>query len=65
LRAYFSDTIQLTRLDESLPDIINTDASGKAVAAVVMQMNRGSWTCIVSTALRMLNVIQRRYSVAE
>ena len=30
---------------------ITTDASGKAVAAVLMQINRDSGTCIVSTYL--------------
>jgi hypothetical protein len=35
LRARFSDTIRLTHPNESLPDTINTDASGKAVAAVL------------------------------
>jgi hypothetical protein len=49
----------------SLPYIINTDASGQAIGAVLMQTNDEGETFIVSTASRVLNPIERRYSVAK
>jgi hypothetical protein len=65
LRAKFAYSIHLIHPDESLPYTINTDASGKAVAGILMQTNRDGETFIVSTASRVLNPTEQRYSVAE
>jgi hypothetical protein len=40
LRAKFAHSIQLVHPDETLPYSINTDASIKAIGAVLMQTNR-------------------------
>jgi hypothetical protein len=48
-----------------LPYIINTDASLKAIAGVLMQTDRDGKTHVVSTASRVLTQTERRYTVAE
>jgi hypothetical protein len=50
LREKFAHTIHLIHPDDNLPYIIHTDASWKAVAAVLMQTKEGGETRIVSTA---------------
>jgi hypothetical protein len=55
LRARFADSIHLVHPDVSLPYAINTDASGRAIGAVLMQTNGEGETFIVSTASRVLN----------
>jgi hypothetical protein len=37
LRSKFAESIHLVHPDESLPYFVNTDASGKAIGAVLMQ----------------------------
>jgi hypothetical protein len=65
LRARFAESIYLVHPDVSLPYTIHTDASGQAIGAVLMQTNASGETFIVSTASRVLNPAERRYSVAE
>jgi hypothetical protein len=65
LRSKFAESIHLIHPDESRPYIINTDASGRAIGAVLMQVNSGGETQIVSTASRVLNPAEQRYTVAE
>jgi hypothetical protein len=48
-----------------LPYSIDTDASNKAIGAVLKQTGRDNETLIVSTALRVLSPVESRYSVAE
>jgi hypothetical protein len=45
--------------------LINTDASGKAIGAVLWQTDRNGEKNIVSTASRVLTSAERNYSVAE
>ena len=65
LRERFAHSIHLIHLDDNLPYIIHTEASGKAVAAVLMQTKDDDETRIVSTALRLLTLAERRYSTCE
>jgi transposase InsO family protein len=65
LRSKFAESIHLIHPDESRPYMINTDASGRAIGAVLMQVNSGGETQIVSTASRVLNPAEQRYTVAE
>jgi len=48
-----------------LPYIIHSDASRRAVAAVLMQTNENGETRILSTASRELTLAERRYSTCE
>jgi hypothetical protein len=64
LRSKFANSVHLLHQDESLPYTINTDASGKAIGAVLMQTNRQGETYLVSTASRVLSQTERLYSVA-
>jgi hypothetical protein len=50
LRDKFADIIYLVHTDENLPFIINTDASAKAIGAVLLQQDREGNTNIMSTA---------------
>lgn len=63
-RAKFADSIHLVHRDVSLPYTVNTDASGRAIGAVLMQ-TYGEGETIVSTATRILNPTEQRYSAAE
>ena len=65
LREIFAHSIHLVHPDDNLPCIVHTDASGKAVAAVLMQTNEKGETRIVSTASRVLTLAERRYSTCE
>jgi hypothetical protein len=49
----------------SLPYAINTDASGRAIGAVLKHNNAEGDTFILSTASRVLTPTERRYSIAE
>jgi hypothetical protein len=62
LRERFAHSIHLIHPDNDLPYIIHTDASGKAVAAVLMQTKEDGETRIVSTASRVLTRAEQRYS---
>jgi hypothetical protein len=61
----FANSIELVQPDETLPYIINTDASGRDFGVVLMQTNIDDETQIVSTASRVLTQTECRYSVAE
>jgi hypothetical protein len=64
LRAKFANSTHLVHPDVSLPYTINSDASGRAIGAVLMQ-TYGEGETIVSTATRVLNPTEQRYSDAE
>jgi hypothetical protein len=65
LRLQSANSIHLIHPDENLPYTIYTDASGRALAAVLMQTDRNGETRIVSTASRVLKPTEQRYSVTE
>jgi len=65
LRDRFANTIHLVQPDENLPYIINTDASARAIGAVLMQCDREGNTSIVSTASRVLTQTEQRYTTCE
>jgi hypothetical protein len=44
---------------------MHTDASGKAVAAVLMQTNEDGEIRVVSTTSRVLTLAEQRYSTCE
>jgi hypothetical protein len=54
LRAKFAHSIYLVQPDDSQDYTINTDASAKAIGAVLMQRDNEGRTNIVSTASRTL-----------
>jgi hypothetical protein len=56
LHERFAHSIHLIHPDDNLPHVIHTDASGKAVVAVLIQTKEDGETRIVSTASRMLTV---------
>jgi len=65
LREIFAHSIDLIHPDDDLPYIIHSDASGKAIAAVLMQTKEDGETRIVSTASRVLTLAEQRYSTCE
>jgi hypothetical protein len=65
LRKRFAHSIHLIHPDDDLPYIIHTDASGKAIAAVLMQTKEDGETRIFSTASRVLTLAEQRYSTCE
>jgi hypothetical protein len=65
LRGRFVNTIHLVQPDEDLPYIINTDASARAICAVLSQQDRQGNTNIVSTASRVLTQTEQRYTTCE
>jgi hypothetical protein len=65
LRERFAHSIHLIQPDDNLPYIIDTDASGKAVVAVLMQAKEDGETRIVSTAPPGLTLAEQRYSTCE
>ena len=65
LRERFAHRLHLIQPDDNLPYIIHTDASGEAVAAVLMQTKEDGETRIVSTASSVLTLAERRYSTCE
>jgi hypothetical protein len=65
LRKRFAHSIHLIHPDDDLPYIIHTDASGKAVAAVLMQTKEDGETRVVSTAPPVLTLAEQRYSTCE
>jgi hypothetical protein len=54
LREKFTHSIHLIHLDDNLPYTTHTDANGKAVAAVLMQIKEDDETRIVSMASQVL-----------
>jgi hypothetical protein len=65
LRSIFAHSVHLIHPDETLPYSINTDASSKAIGAVLMQTDRHGEKLLVSTASRVLSPAERRFTVAE
>jgi hypothetical protein len=51
--------------DERLPYIIHTDASSKAIGAILMQKDSEGNVNIVSTASRVMNPAEKRYTTCE
>jgi len=51
--------------DDNQDYIINTDASVKAIGAVLMQKDKEDRTNIVSTASRVLTPVERKYTTCE
>jgi hypothetical protein len=65
LRAKFAHSIYLVQPDDSQDYTINTDASAKAIGAVLLQKDQEGRTNIVSTASRALVPAERRYTTCE
>jgi len=65
LRDKFATTIHLVHPDGNLPYIINTDASAKAIGAVLLQQDREGNMNIVSTASRVLTPTEQSYTTCE
>ena len=59
LREKFANTIHLIQPDERLPYTIHTDASFKAIGAVLMQKDSEGNVNIVSTAPRVMNSAEK------
>ena len=51
--------------DERLPYVIHTDASSKAIGAVLLQKDSEGNVNIVSTASWVMNSAERRYTTCE
>ena len=62
-REKFDNTIHLTHPDERLPYITHTDA--KEIGAVLMQKDSEGNVNIVSTASRLMNSAEKRYTTCE
>ena len=65
LRKKFAESICLVHPDENKDWIINTDASGKAIASVLMQDNGKGGMNIISTTSRVLKPVEQRYTTCE
>ena len=65
LREKFAHSIYLVQPDDSQDYIINTDASAKAIEAVLMQNNKDYRINIVSTASRVLTPAAQRYATCQ
>jgi len=65
LKAKFAHSIQLIHPDEQRGWIINSDASGRAIGAVLLQERDDGGFSIVSAASRVLNQNEQRYTTCE
>jgi hypothetical protein len=65
LRAKFARSIQLVHPDEQKGWIINSDASSRAIGSVLLQERDDGGFNIVSTASRVLNQTEQRYTTCE
>jgi ribonuclease HI len=65
LRNKFANSIHLVQPDENLPYIVNTDASARAIGAVLSQQNSEGIANIVSTASGVLTQTEQRYTTCE
>jgi hypothetical protein len=65
LREIFAHSIYLVQPDDSQHYIINTDASAKAIEAVLMQNGKDGQINIVSTASRVLTPAAQRYATCQ
>lgn len=61
----FAHSIYLVQPDNTQDYIINTDASVKAIGAVLMQKDKDGRINIVSTAWRILTPAKQRYTTCE
>ena len=65
LREMFAHSIHLVHPDHQLPYIINSDASSRAIGAILMQHSKDGNINIVSTASRVLTPAEQRYTTCE
>ena len=65
LRTKFAHSIYLVQPDDSQDYTINTDASAKAIGAVLMQKDKEGRTNIVSTAASALTPAEWKYTTCE
>ena len=65
VREKLADTMHLVQPDEILPYIIHTDTSSKAIGAVLMQKDLEGNFNMISTASRVMNSTERRYTTCE
>jgi hypothetical protein len=65
LRKRFAHTISLIHPDNELPYTIHTDASSRAIAAVLFQKDSAGNTNIVSTVSPVLTPTEQRYTTCE
>jgi len=65
LREKFAHSIYLVQPDNNQDYIINTDASVKAIGAVLMQRDKEGRSNIVSTASRVLTPAEQKYTTCE
>jgi hypothetical protein len=65
LRGKFAQSIQLIQQNEENVWIINSDASGRAIGSVLLQEREDGGFNIVSTASRVLNQTEQRYTTCE
>jgi len=65
LREKFANKISLIQPDERLPYVIHTDASSKAIGAVLMEKDPEGNVNIVWTASGVMNSAERRYTACE
>ena len=61
----FAHSIHMIHPDDNLPYVVHTNASGKAIAGVLMQTTEDGETRIVSTASRVLTLAEQLYSTCE
>ena len=65
MRANFVDNNHVVHPNMSLPYAINTDVSGRAIGAVLIQTTGEDETLLIPTASRVLNPNEQRYYFAE
>jgi len=65
LRKKFAHSIYLMQPDDNQDYIINTDATVKAIGAVLMQKDKEDRTKVVSTASRVLTPAERKCTTCE
>jgi len=65
LREKIAHSIYLVQPDDHQDYIINTDASVKAIGAVLMQKDKEGRTNVVSTASHVLTPAERKYTTCE
>jgi len=65
LKSKFAHSILLIHPDEQKGWVINSDASGRAIGSVLLQERDAGGFNIVSTASRVLNQTEQRYTTCE
>ncbi|GFG31401.1 hypothetical protein Cfor_00748, partial [Coptotermes formosanus] len=61
----FGHSIHLVHRHNQLPYIINSDASGRVIGAILVQQDQDGKISIVSTASRVLTQTEQRYTTCE